>query len=107
MQKLVLTQLTPKRWLSWVLLVLGEATRLHLLPFHFSIRVWSFEALRSRPVAMQKPVLTQLTPPRWLFWVLLLLGEVTRFQVLPFHFSIRVWSFEPFEGCRQPCRNSY
>jgi hypothetical protein len=50
------------RSLSWVLLLLSEPTRLQALPFHFSIRVWSFVPLEYSPLAIQKLVLLQLTP---------------------------------------------
>jgi hypothetical protein len=41
MQKLVLVQLTPLRLLPCLPVPwLGEVTRLHAVPFHFSIRVW-------------------------------------------------------------------
>src|SRR3989442_821314 len=91
MQKLAPVQLTPLRTLAWLVLVLGEPTRLQPLPFHFSVRVcWRLPVLTAEPTARQEPLLVQLTPRRRLARLALVLGEARWLQLLPFHFSMSV-----------------
>src|SRR3989442_105706 len=91
MQKLAPVQLTPLRTLAWLVLVLGEPTRLQAVPFHFSVRVCCVPPLlTAKPTARPGPPPVELTPCMRLARLALVLGEPIRLQLLPFPFSMRV-----------------
>src|ERR1022692_3926007 len=92
MQNVALTQLTQDRKLVCVALVSGAETFAHFDPFHFSVQFCATVPLPKLTTAMQNLALTQLTSLRSVPCVLLLLGDFTVAQRVPFHFSIRVWS---------------
>ena len=95
-QSEALTQLTPKRSLSWVALVLALDTIDQLVPFHCSARVWPAAAVAGDShgpavrAADTADAFEGLLP-----WVVLGLGRDLTAQPVPFHCSARVCSVVP------------
>jgi hypothetical protein len=89
-------QATASNLFDMVVVVLGELTVDHELPFQRWIIVWSVpSSLMKLPTAQQLVTLVQATPYRKFCWPGSESGELTTAHVVPFHLRMRVWKTLP------------
>ena len=84
-------QITPRRRFRSAEPVLGEETRLQVLPFQCSITVWSVVPLSAYPTAQQSAAEVHVTPVSTLGVNELVLAEATIAHAEPFQCSVKVW----------------